>query len=52
MTKKPQSEQCLDSRLDEALEMTFPTSDPITVHSPDPAASSFGGPVGARSGIS
>ena len=36
MTEKPQSEQSLDSRLDEALEMTFPASDPIAVHSPDP----------------
>ena len=26
----------LDARLDEALEMTFPASDPIAVHSPDP----------------
>jgi hypothetical protein len=36
MTEKPQSEQSLDSRLDEALEMTFPASDPIAVHSSDP----------------
>ena len=36
MTEKPQSEQSLDSRLDEALELTFPASDPIAVHSPDP----------------
>ena len=36
MTEKPQSEQSLDSRLDEALEMTFPASDPIAVDSPDP----------------
>jgi hypothetical protein len=36
MTEKPQSEQSLDSSLDEALEMTFPASDPTAVHSPDP----------------
>ena len=36
MTEKPQSEQSLDSRLDEALEMTFPASDLIAVDSPDP----------------
>ena len=36
MTEKPHSEQSLDSRLDEALEMTFPASDPIAVDSPDP----------------
>ena len=36
MTEKPQSEQSLDSRLDEALEMTFPASDPIAVHASDP----------------
>jgi hypothetical protein len=55
MTEKPQSEQSLDSRLDEALELTFPASDPIAVHSPDPRStrsprteeSSFGGPVSA-----
>jgi hypothetical protein len=34
MTEKPQSEQSLDSSLDEALEMTFPASDPTAVHSP------------------
>jgi hypothetical protein len=53
VTEKPQSEQSLDSRLDEALEMTFPASDPIAVHSPDPRSprpqrseeSSFGGSV-------
>lgn len=39
MAEKLQSEQSLDSRLDEALEMTFPASDPIAVHSPDPTAS-------------
>lgn len=36
MTQEPNSEQDLDARLDEALEMTFPASDPIAVHSPDP----------------
>jgi hypothetical protein len=29
-------EQTLDARLDEALEMTFPASDPIAVHTSDP----------------
>jgi hypothetical protein len=43
MTEKPQSEQSLDSRLDEALELTFPASDPIAVHSPDPPASIVSG---------
>jgi len=37
MTEKPQSEQSLDSRLDEALALTFPASDPIEVHSPAPS---------------
>jgi len=36
MTEVPTSEQSLESRLDEALEMTFPASDPIAVHSSDP----------------
>ncbi|MGP8033550.1 MAG: hypothetical protein ACLPQ6_05330 [Steroidobacteraceae bacterium] len=53
MTEKPQAEQSLDSRLDEALEMTFPASDPVAVHSPDPRStrpprteeSSLGDPV-------
>jgi hypothetical protein len=36
MNEVPKSEQSLDSRLDEALEMTFPASDPIAVHSLDP----------------
>jgi len=36
MTPEPKSEQTLDARLDEALEMTFPASDPIAVHSSDP----------------
>lgn len=36
MTQEPNSERDLDARLDEALEMTFPASDPIAVHSPDP----------------
>jgi hypothetical protein len=36
MTQEPKSERDLDARLDEALEMTFPASDPIAVHSPDP----------------
>jgi hypothetical protein len=35
MTEVPKSEQSLDSRLDEALEMTFLASDPIAVHSLD-----------------
>jgi hypothetical protein len=35
MPEKPQSEHSLDSRLDEALELTFPAGDPIAVHSPD-----------------
>jgi hypothetical protein len=37
MTQEPKSERDLDARLDEALEMTFPASDPIAVHSPDAA---------------
>ena len=36
MTQESKSERALDARLDEALEMTFPASDPIAVHSPDP----------------
>jgi hypothetical protein len=36
MTQEPKSERTLDARLDEALEMTFPASDPVAVHSPDP----------------
>jgi len=36
MTKQPMSEQSLDARLDEALEMTFPASDPIAIHASDP----------------
>jgi hypothetical protein len=44
MTEKPQSEQSLDSRLDEALELTFPASDPIAVHSPDPPPRLYGVP--------
>jgi hypothetical protein len=55
MIQEPKSGQTLDARLDEALEMTFPASDPIAVHSPDPRStrpprteeSSFGGPVSA-----
>jgi thiosulfate reductase cytochrome b subunit len=39
MTEKPQSEQSLDARLDEALEMTFPASDPIAIQSPAPLLS-------------
>jgi hypothetical protein len=35
MTEEPKSEQTLDARLDEALEMTFPASDPIAVHASD-----------------
>ena len=38
MTEEPKSEQTLDARLDEALEMTFPASDPIAVHASDPRA--------------
>jgi hypothetical protein len=37
MTQTPKSERDLDARLDEALEMTFPESDPIAVHSPSAA---------------
>jgi len=53
MTEEPKLEQTLDARLDEALEMTFPASDPIAVHASDPGAatrpahtaeSSFHGP--------
>jgi hypothetical protein len=57
MTEEPKSEQILDARLDEALEMTFPASDPIAVHASDPPRaatrpphteeSSFHGPVSA-----
>ena len=56
MTEEPKSEQTLDARLDEALEMTFPASDPIAVHASDPRAAtrpphteenSFSGPVSA-----
>ena len=36
MTQKPDSEEALDSRLDEALEMTFPASDPVAVHTLEP----------------
>jgi hypothetical protein len=36
MSKEPDEEEALDSRLDEALEETFPASDPIAVHPPDP----------------
>lgn len=39
MTEKPESERSLDSRLDEALEMTFPASDPIAVQPPEPLPS-------------
>jgi 3-hydroxyisobutyrate dehydrogenase-like beta-hydroxyacid dehydrogenase len=35
MTANPRDEAELDSRLDEALDETFPASDPIAVHSPD-----------------
>jgi len=38
MTEEPKSEQTLDARLDEALDMTFPASDPIAVHASDPRA--------------
>jgi hypothetical protein len=55
MIQEPKSEQTLDSRLDEALEMTFPASDPIAIHSSDPRPTrppptgeiSSGGPVSA-----
>jgi hypothetical protein len=55
MIQEPNSEQTLDSRLDEALEMTFPASDPIAVHLADPrptcpphtGETSSGGPVSA-----
>jgi hypothetical protein len=36
MTESPREAAELDSRLDEALDETFPASDPIAVHSPDP----------------
>ncbi len=35
MSENPQDEGSLDSRLDEALEETFPASDPVAVHSQD-----------------
>src|SRR5471032_1089404 len=35
MMQTPGSEAELDSRLDEALDETFPASDPIAVHLPD-----------------
>jgi quercetin 2,3-dioxygenase len=35
MTQNPRDEEALDSRLDEALDETFPASDPIAVHSVD-----------------
>jgi hypothetical protein len=56
MTEEPKSQQILDARLDEALEMTFPASDPIAVHASDRRAAtspphteenSFRGPVSA-----
>ena len=50
MTEKPQSEQSLDSRLDEALELTFPASDPIAVHSPAPPAPIVSGFAASRAG--
>ena len=37
MIQEPNSDQTLESRLYEALEMTFPASDPIAVHLSDPA---------------
>jgi hypothetical protein len=36
MIQEAEPELTLDTRLDEALEMTFPASDPIAVHSSDP----------------
>jgi hypothetical protein len=36
MIQEPESDLTLDTRLDEALEMTFPASDPIAVHSSEP----------------
>src|SRR5450755_3953370 len=35
MTENPRDEEALDARLDEALDETFPASDPIAVHSVD-----------------
>jgi redox-sensitive bicupin YhaK (pirin superfamily) len=35
MAESPQEEEALDARLDEALDETFPASDPVAVHSPD-----------------
>jgi hypothetical protein len=43
MAQIPKSEQSLDPSLDEALEMTFPASDPIAVHWPE--SPPFGVPV-------
>ncbi len=39
MTEQAKSKQALDARLDEALEMTFPASDPIAVQPPEPLPS-------------
>jgi 3-hydroxyisobutyrate dehydrogenase-like beta-hydroxyacid dehydrogenase len=39
MTQSPRDEAELDLRLDEALDETFPASDPIAVHSPDQSES-------------
>jgi hypothetical protein len=36
MTEKPQSEQSLDSRFDEAVDMTFPASDRLYAHALPP----------------
>ena len=50
MTQEPNSERDLDARLDEALEMTFPASDPLAVHLPDPQPRlSVGSPLHASS---
>ncbi|HEY8052824.1 MAG TPA: cytochrome b/b6 domain-containing protein [Steroidobacteraceae bacterium] len=45
MIEKLRSEQSVDSRLDEALEMTFPASDPIAVRSSHEEAVPYATPV-------
>ena len=36
MNRPPSTPDSLDKRLDEALEMTFPASDPVALHRPKP----------------
>ena len=38
VTEYPQNEEALDARLDEALDETFPASDPVAVHAADAPA--------------